>query len=238
MSPKARTLSLLALSIAIGSLAGACSEEPQLKKEPLKATARVEQPVMPAPSPRLAEPPLTATAPAKPHSILDSAPKPAELEAPGIKPELTAEAEAAKDSPEPALDFDRSVAPEEVHVVRFVLATDVQSREPVGESDHFDTETPKIFAFVQFENELAAPFAVRVHWEKLDGPSTPYGFKLEVPTAARHRTWSWTKIRREPGQYRAVLRTLDGQDVAQREFVIEPATTAAELDVAVPVSPH
>ena len=103
---------------------------------------------------------------------------------------------------------------------RFVLAHDVKGREPVDESDRFDVDT-KIFAFVQFANPDAVPFAFRVHWEPVDGPVSPYGVELKVETAARYRTWSWTAIPREPGQYKAVLRTLDGKTLAEKPFTIE-----------------
>jgi hypothetical protein len=45
--------------------------------------------------------------------------------------------------------------------------------------------------------------------------------KLKVEKAARYRTWSWTAIPREPGQYKAVLRTLEGKELASREFTLE-----------------
>jgi hypothetical protein len=107
-----------------------------------------------------------------------------------------------------------------VKVDRFVLAHDVKGREPVDEGDTFDVDT-KIFAFVQLANANAAPFAFRVHWEPVAGPASPYGVELKVETAPRFRTWSWTAIPREPGRYKAVLRTLDGQTIAEKPFTIE-----------------
>jgi hypothetical protein len=107
-----------------------------------------------------------------------------------------------------------------VKIERFVLARGVDQREPVEESDVFAGDE-KIFAFVQLKNPDAAPFSFRVHWEPVEGPASPYGVALKVETAARFRTWSWTAIPREAGQYKAVLRTLDGAELASRAFTIE-----------------
>jgi len=103
-----------------------------------------------------------------------------------------------------------------------VLATGVDKREPTGESDTFDTDTKRIFAFVQLKNS-SAPYTFEVHFEAAFGPKSLYGVKLQVPKAERYRTWAWTQIRRQPGTYRAVLRTPEGEEVASREFTIEPA---------------
>jgi hypothetical protein len=167
------------------------------------------------------EPALTATAPAKPDSILaPSSAKPEEIKPMAPAPSLVDVATPELTAPELA-DHDRPVSPDEVKIERFVLAFGVDKREPVDASDVFPSGTPKIFAFVQFANPEAAPFAFRVHWEPASGPASPYGVKLKVEKAARYRTWSWTAIPREPGQYKAVLRTLDGKELASREFTLE-----------------
>jgi hypothetical protein len=199
-------------------------------------------------TPKLEQPAFTATAPAKPHSVLDTpiAVKPASAVAPsdGTKSTMTTDTKPAENpklgaltqdtkldekDPKDALnDLDCERAAEEPKIDRFVLAGGVEAREPVAETDTFTTDTDKIWAFVQFDNEYGAPFSVRVHWEKVDGPASPYGFVLDVPTAKRFRTWSWTAIRRDPGQYRAVLRTLDGKELASRTFEIKAADTLAQ----------
>lgn len=170
------------------------------------------------------EPMLAATAPAAPSTILDKpvAPKPEETKPSSAAPiELN---DAATHATEPeladAVDYDRPLDPAEVVLQRFVLARGVDGREPVDESDSFRGDE-KIFAFMQFANPDTAPFAFRVHWEPVSGPATTYGVKLKVESAARYRTWSWTAIPRQPGQYKAVLRTLDGKELASKPFTIE-----------------
>lgn len=217
MTPTIRSLALLTgcyLSVA-------CSTPTEPKHEAPRP-ARAEK----SASPLAIDPPqaLTAAAPTRPASVADQPlPEPTKVEPLTLgvdKPET------AGLSPLEHVDFDRPVTPAEVHVQRFVLATSVEGREPVGESDVFGTDTKEIFAFVQLENEHGAPYAFQVHFEPVDGPTSRYGVKLDVPSAVRYRTWSWTRIKREPGKYKAVLRTLDGVDIATREFTIEPAQSA------------
>jgi hypothetical protein len=165
---------------------------------------------------------LAATAEAKPRSVLDALEQKQAPEALAL--------EAAKDAGMKALlavaqheeptDYSRPLAAAEVTLKRFVLAADVADREPLGESATF-TGDAKIFAFMELANPDAEPYAFRVHWEPLSGPASPYGVELHVKTSPRFRTWSWTAIPREPGEYRAVLRTLDGEEIASRAFTIE-----------------
>jgi hypothetical protein len=230
------------LLIAVVAIAGACfastacteSASGKTKDTPEKHGANAKGEAARGPkevAPRAATSlPLTATAPAKPPSVLDVPHVPVKGPEDGLV--TSSEMEAAKeDKTDKAeeIDYDRALSPEEVHVVRFVLATDVQDREPMGETDTFSTDTDKIFTFVHLENGEGAPYAFRVHWEPADGPPSPYGVKLNVRTSPIFRTWAYTRIRRSPGRYHAVLRTLEGEEIARREFVIEGATATEPL---------
>ncbi|MDB4976034.1 MAG: hypothetical protein JWN48_4375 [Myxococcaceae bacterium] len=214
------TKSSFRVALFTGSLAlSACSGDvPKDKPKAAMAEQTASAKAPPALPEQVEEKALTAAAPARPASVVD-APAPS----PTVAPELVDQFEFSHEEPEaedPAPD--RPLRADEVKVDRFVLATGVEGREPVGESDVFDTDTKQIFAFVQLENETA-PYAFEVHFEKVDGPRSLYGVKLKVPTAERYRTWAWTKIRRSPGQYRAVLRTPEGEEIGSREFTIEAA---------------
>jgi hypothetical protein len=201
MSVTIRTLTVLS---ALG-LSFDCDERPSAPALPAAPSAHVE----PA---RVAEPvALAAVAPpAQP-----AAPVAAPAEPPFV-PVVTPE---ELDFMHEATVEHRSVSADEVKVKRFVLSHDVKGREPVDETDFFSTDTPKIFAFVELENG-GAPYGVRVHFEAADGPALPYGIDLEVGSAPHFRTWAYTRIRREPGVYRAVLRTESGEDVATRTFTV------------------
>ncbi|MDB4991495.1 MAG: hypothetical protein JWN04_6673 [Myxococcaceae bacterium] len=210
------TLALLTSALAYS----ACSGEAPKDKPKAPSHAVTAPPA----APKATVEALTATAPARPLSIADAPTVQKKPELQQIEPFDFShdEPEASIDEANELPDFDRALRADEVKVDRFVLATGVAEREPTGESDTFDTDTKRIFAFVQLENETA-PYAVEVHFEKLDGPRSLYGVKLEVPTAERYRTWAWTQIRRAPGQYRAVLRTRQGEEIASRVFTIVAA---------------
>ena len=215
-----KTLTCLAL-VTSCLVVSACSSEEKPKSsgdESAQLAQRAKpQPEVEALKPSLAA--LTATAPAQPPSIVDG---PAPQKQPPVAQmeaiEISHQDEPADVEQKP--DFDRPLSAAEVKVERFVLATHVEQREPTGETDVFDTETKKIFAFVQLNNE-GAPYSFEVHFEPLEGDKSRYGVKLQVPTSSRYRTWAWTQIKRAPGEYRAVLRTPAGEEIASRPFTIE-----------------
>jgi hypothetical protein len=222
MTSTIRCLVLLGASAALC----ACSSADRARTDEAKPRDLPAQKAPPAPAaPETKSAPsnaLTAVAPVLAPSIADAPP----AEQNNAQAVVSAEQDFAHEEPESegTVNYDRPLDPAEVKIDRFVLSTDVQGREPAGESDRFSTDTKKIFAFVQLANADSEPYAFRVHWEAVESAPTPYGVKLEVPTAARFRTWSWTRIERTPGRYKAVLRTLEGTEIASREFVIEAAS--------------
>lgn len=219
------TIKIRSLAVSGMCLLGIACSDAALTREAAK-TERTSAPAVPALKPTFAaEQPaaLAATAEAKPQTILDAPEqeKPRALEpSPASQDGGHETALAAASSHEEPIDFSRPLAAAEVTVKRFQLASAVEAREPRDERDTFKGDE-KIFAFVELANAEGAPYAFRVHWEPAQGPASPYGVELHVKTAPRFRTWSWTAIPREPGSYRAVLRTLDGEEIASRPFTIE-----------------
>lgn len=218
MNIKIRSLAVSGMCL----MAFACTDA-----SPAREAAKTETKFAPATStlkPALAEPPaLTTTAEAKPRTILDA---PASKQEPALEPEsLNKDAgsqfalAAAQNHDEP-IDYSRPLAASEVTVKRFLLSSGVAEREPLDARDTFKGDE-KIFAFMELSNAEGEPYAFRVHWEPTEGPASLYGVELHVKTSARFRTWSWTAIPREPGSYRAVLRTLDGEEIASHPFTIE-----------------
>lgn len=220
MHKSARLALFTACSLAIACTTAEESTAKKKLEQPAPAAAHIEH--------SADKPLLLATAKEMPPSIVDGpklespkpeSPKPEspKLDMPNAESHERLIAELGDEKEE--VDYDRPLDPSEVKVDRFVLASDVQEREPVDARDTFAADTKKIFAFVQLANP-SAPYAFRVHFEKLDESPKPYGIELTVPTAPRYRTWAWTAIKREPGLYKAVLRTLDGKDIDSREFTI------------------
>jgi hypothetical protein len=199
---------------------------------PSAAKTKAGQPVVAAPTddgPKAQVEALTSLSPARPSSLADAPAQPKKPEElPALQVPASADTPSAETLPIEHEDFDRPLDPKTVKIDRFVLAEKVEGREPVNESDVFSTDTKEIFAFVQLANEKDPPYAFTVHFEPVDGPASPYGVKLTVPSASRWRTWAWTRIKREPGRYKAVLRTVDGEEIASKEFAIEPGVEQDE----------
>lgn len=235
MKSPLREIALLTVALLSGACSGRESARPAALDEATKPSSPSAHAASPATMHPAAAGALTATVPPTPASIADD---PATTTVTRTTP---AAAEPSTNEPvdqTPKEVFDRPLDPSEVQVDRFVLAQAVQQREPLGETDVFSTEAEKIFAFVQLANPEQPPYSFKVHFERADEAPTPYGIALEVPTAARFRTWAFTRIKREPGQYRAVLRTLDGREIARRDFTVVPADGAMHDGEPEHAGPH
>ena len=215
MKTSLRNLSLLALSL----IAAACA-----KNEPAPPAAAAEKAAgehaAPLPDKPVEAPSLTSTSPAVPTSVATRA-----VEAP-VEPAPAIKETSASDTPDASDEKKTPLEPSDVHVDRFLLTTGVVEREPVDEESVFSADAEKIFAFVQLANPDGAPYSFKVHFESVDKAPSPYGITLDVPTSPRYRTWAFTRIKRAPGAYRAVLRTLEGREIARKEFVVVPAEGA------------
>ena len=213
MKSSLRNLSLL----TVGLLVGACAKsEPTPPAAPSALDPAPEVAAEVAPSKPLETPVLTSTSPAAPPSVAERT-----ADAP------TEPATSAADAPTTEEDeAPTPVDPSDVHVDRFLLTTGVVDREPVDEQTVFSTDAAKIFAFVQLANAEGAPYSFKVHFESADKAPSPYGITLDVPASPRYRTWAFTRIKRAPGAYRAVLRTLEGREIARKEFLVVPAEGA------------
>jgi len=216
MKSSLRGISVLTVGLVVGACSGR-EAAPRTRDDKVVAAPSNGHPAPAAPALSASEEALTATSPAVPPSIVHEAAAP-----PSTPSDATAAVKDQVDETKKEV-FDRPLDPADVQVDRFVLAGGVDQREPVGETDVFPQNAGKIFAFVQLANGNSAPYSFKVHFEGADDPPSPYGITLEVPTAPRFRTWAFTRIKREPGRYRAVLRTSDGQEIARRDFVVVPA---------------
>lgn len=226
MKSSLRNLSLWTLSLIVGACAKAEPTPARAAKEAAPHAVELAT-VRPVEAPS-----LTATSPATPPSVAARAvDAPAEPKTPA--PAITEEPEA--DAPaEPKTPLE----PSDVHVDRFLLTTGVVDREPVDEENVFSADAEKIFAFVQVANPEGAPYSFKVHFESVDKAPSPYGITLDVPTSPRYRTWAFTRIKRAPGAYRAVLRTLEGREIARKEFVVVPAEGALHAPEPGPSPDH
>jgi hypothetical protein len=152
-------------------------------------------------------------APAQPTRVVSpAAPSPAVpsgAQTPGPRP---AEAPRVQRAP--------VVAPGALVARRVLLARGVENREPIGVSASFRRDGAPVYAFLEVQN-LGAPTTVTVRFARVDDPTRTVGnVVLSVPTSARWRTWSFTRLARTPGAWAAVVEGADGQPLGRAEFTV------------------
>ncbi len=119
---------------------------------------------------------------------------------------------------------DGSRAAEGLRVRRLAVATGIEDREPVGTSERFDGEQERLYVFVDLANR-GDETQIEVSFE----PESPTReaqvtglVDLEVPArVGRHRTWAWSRNVHAPGEWSAVVRDLEGRELARTSFVVE-----------------
>ena len=145
------------------------------------------------------------------------------------KTAATTKAQPATPAPvEPVADPDA-----DIYVKRLVIAHGVESREPVGPAETFTQgEADRIYAFVEMGNRDDVASAISVSFER-EGEPKRGGVELRVGASPRWRTWSYTRTAKGPGVWFAVVRALNGKELARARFEIVSGTTTpqASLDL-------
>jgi hypothetical protein len=156
------------------------------------------------------------------------------LPAPNLRTELTATTAGAARAtvPVPALPA-RVVAPTrsatppsgQLRISRLVLARDVVDRAPVGAATSFRAaDGERLYAFLEVRNDAATDAPLIVTFRRVDSAARDErgGVTLTVPAAQRRwRTWSFTRQARTPGSWEALVRTVDGRELARTPFTVE-----------------
>jgi hypothetical protein len=108
-------------------------------------------------------------------------------------------------------------------VKRFVIASAVESREPVL-AERVSVSTRPVFAFAELENAGDYEQKVRVTFELQGGASKGKSVghvELAIPASStRWRTWAKTELVDQPGQWAAVLRDERGHELARTPFEV------------------
>jgi hypothetical protein len=104
-----------------------------------------------------------------------------------------------------------------LHVRRFVIARGVENRAPVEPGTSFHLESgDRLFAFIDAANGTGHGSEVQIDFEQ--GNTRVSEVTLNVPAQPRWRTWGFTRMVHRPGHFTAVVRTLDGRELARSEF--------------------
>ncbi len=106
-------------------------------------------------------------------------------------------------------------------VRRLVVAEGIEDREPQGAASRFSTDNDQLLAFVEAVNEGDEDGELVVTFESADGDEVGH-ITLNVPAnSPRWRTWAFSRLIREPGSWTAIIRTVEGAELAREHFEIE-----------------
>src|SRR5882672_595839 len=99
---------------------------------------------------------------------------------------------------------------------RLVIATGVQDREPLANSDALPGDGSAIYAFAELANPSGPSENVRITFERKGGAERVADVTLPVPAnVSRHRTWAFTHFIRVPGVWEAVLWSENGAELGR-----------------------
>lgn len=110
-------------------------------------------------------------------------------------------------------------------VVRnFVLSHGIQDREPISETESFNVDDGKAFAFARIQN-TGDPTMVSFVWEY--GDTTHATVPVSVGTSPGWRTWSTSKLR--PGDWRVKLVDEQGEVLLEKAFTVEASSSTPAM---------
>ncbi len=105
-------------------------------------------------------------------------------------------------------------------VKRLVLTNAIEDREPAQISG-FHTGAGPVVAFIEAQNRLDDAQKIVVTFEHASGKKVGF-VKLEIPqNSSRWRTWARTSHVTAVGEWNAVVRTGDGEELARQSFNVQ-----------------
>lgn len=171
------------------------------------------------PSEPRAQPIVTAVQHAAPIASITGSTASAPASVPSVKP--SAPEADAKQSERPAAKHERTSA--QVRVKRLVVTRKVEDREPAKDGPSFSLDGAPLYAFVEMENRTEDAAKIVITFEKA-GTSTGH-IELGVPAnQSRWRTWGLTRGIRDAGEWVAVVRTVEGAELARVPFAVTRRT--------------
>jgi hypothetical protein len=103
-------------------------------------------------------------------------------------------------------------------VRRLVVARDVEAREPVGADTRFNLNGEPLYAFLEMASTSTDAQEILVTFEHEDGTSVGH-VELEIPSnVPRWRTWALSHNVTRAGEWRAVVRTAEGEIIGEATF--------------------
>ncbi len=184
----------------------------------------------PAPT---AEPVRTAATIAAPAPVASAQPGRPGLatKQPHVSPE-TAKSPAAVTTDDEAESIDVDA---DLYVKRLVIARGVKGREPVEPTTTFAKgDGQRIYAFVEIGNRDAAASEVFVSFKPKSGAEGGR-IRLRVGASSRWRTWAFTKLAQDTGEWQAIVRNARGDVIGTQHFTItDPAAVTEPAAITEP----
>jgi hypothetical protein len=108
-----------------------------------------------------------------------------------------------------------------LEVRRIVVARGVENHEPVGVASRFVLDGTPLYAFMELSNPTSERQEIVVTFERTGGTAVGH-VHLNVPAhASRYRTWALSRMVNRPGEWTAVVRTVDGELLDELAFTVE-----------------
>lgn len=125
--------------------------------------------------------------------------------------------ERAAPAPATGAEADASV-----EVTEISLGSELENGVPVSATTSFSRSDGRIYCVVRLRNGSGQEGAVRVAFERAEGEpqARAGGFRLDYPARPIYRTVARTSTQRDPGSYRCVVRTDEGQVLSHAEFTL------------------
>jgi hypothetical protein len=170
----------------------------------------------PAPTP---EPAKTAAAIGS-STVAAAKPKPVAEAEKTAATEKTTKAAKPTTVKEPAEPVEQVDVDADLYVKRLVIARGVKAREPVDAATVFPkSEVKRIYAFVEVGNRDRTSSEVFVSFRPKGGKERGR-IRLRVGASPRWRTWAYTALAKEVGEWEAVVRDAKGEIIGTQTFTV------------------
>lgn len=109
-----------------------------------------------------------------------------------------------------------------LEVAEIILGNALENGVPPSPTTAFSRADAAVYCVVRLHNTTRAEGAIRVAFERAEGEpqARAGGVRLEYPARATYRTVARTSTQRDPGSYRCVVRTEEGQVLSHADFTL------------------
>ncbi len=103
-------------------------------------------------------------------------------------------------------------------IVRAVIGTSVENREPAGTADLFPASTERVYCFVEAK-DISKDTEVSFAW--FQGDQEKRKVNLPLPAGPRWRTWAYKNLGGQKGDWKVEIRDGAGNLIKEIKFKVE-----------------